>query len=567
MVSPPVSPEEPRGGVVLKGSLQPAGPLERIDRAFVLVRRGGFELAARAWLAGAVPALAVLAYFFAERVEGVGVLRLPAAAAIVAAFLVRSWVLSGVARVHVRALSDRAPIAAEGGGFLSVARTASVVGWGLWVWAWGLLVVSGAGPIGVALFLPWLALRGLAAPSWLARAGCTDASGWRGYAAAFRDTTHQRLESMLVEGLVLTALFGLAANLYGVFAVVVLVGRSFLGLEMALVDEFLSLRNTFVLLGVALVAAAALEPLRAALSAQVYVEARVRAEGLDLRAALEEAIRHTGQRVARTDAGRVALAVAAFGLASALTATGLAQPLTAPGPDAPPSSGLIAPAPSPEQLAGDAQARAQARDILDHDVFRDVEARRRDGVATLISRAFEALIELFVDTDGDSGAGQTSVPSMPLPGPTFFLVLGGLLVLCVGVFLVLTRRRAQEPQARILAVRESTPDPRDRSPDDWLGEATALAALGRHGEALRALYLATLVALDRRAWIRFEPSLTNWQYLRQLPSGSARDDFRALTRTFDRMVYGEQAADADDYARSRALAERILSSSRAEVGP
>jgi hypothetical protein len=114
---------------------------------------------------------------------------------------------------------------------------------------------------------------------------------------------------------------------------------------------------------------------------------------------------------------------------------------------------------------------------------------------------------------------------------------------------------------------EVIPDPRDRAPDDWLAEAASLAAQGRHAEALRALYLATLVALDRRAWIRFEPSLTNWQYLRQLPAGSTRDDFRVLTRTFDVKVYGEEPAGEADYRASRAVAERILAASRPSLPP
>ena len=82
-------------GVVVRSSLAAAGPLERIDRAFVLVRRAGLERALRAWLAGGLPALTLLAYYYVERVEGIGALRLPAALALVLAFLVRSWVLAG----------------------------------------------------------------------------------------------------------------------------------------------------------------------------------------------------------------------------------------------------------------------------------------------------------------------------------------------------------------------------------------------------------------------------------------------------------------------------------------
>ncbi len=581
--------------VVVRSSLAAAGPLERVDHAFVLVRRGGLELAGRALLAGAVPALALLAYYYAERVEGIGALRLPAAALLVASFIVRSWALAAVARAHVRALSEHAPIAAGAGGLVSVGRTAVVVGLGLWLWSWGLVLSAGGGAIGIALFVPWLAFRGLFAPSWLARAACAPESGWRAFRSALSDTTHQRMESFLVESFLLTALFGIAANLYGIFAFLVLVGRSFLGLEMALVDEFLSFRNTFVLLAVSLFAAVVLEPLRAALSAQVYVDARVRAEGLDLRSALDDAIARTSRRgksstEATEAASRAAVVLVAIGLglgtlvlvgASASAQDSFSQPADGQHTEsqsASEASPAATPQVSPEETASlpvaatpvdaahDEAAREAAREILARDIFHDVDTRRSEGLSELIERLLAWLLEQEAP---DAGAGDgIEAPSIPLPGPTFFIVVGVAFAIAVAVFLVLTRRRDEQLATRSVArTAEAVPDPRDRPPEEWLAEAGSLAAQGRYGEALRALYLATLVALDRRAWIRFESSLTNWQYLRQMPAGEAREDFRVLTRTFDVKVYGGEAASADDYARGRTLAERILRFSRPSLPP
>ncbi len=583
-------------GVVVRSSLAPAGPLERLDRAFVLVRQGGAELALRAWLGAGLPALAMLAYFYAERVEGIGALRLPAALAIVVSFLVRGWALANVSRAYVKALSERAPISPDAGGFLSVARTAVVVGLGLWVWSWGLLVAAGGGPIGIALFLPLLAFRGLVAPSWPARAGCASDAGLRAFGLAAKDTTHQRLESLLVESMLLLALFGLAANLYGIFTLVVLLGRSFLGLEMALVDEFLSFRNTFVLLGVTVVSAVALDPLRAALAAQVYVDARVRAEGLDLRAALDEAIAHTTRKPsrdtaatklasARGGADEVAGVIVCVALGLSAASAHAQAPLSNHERELTEESGfadVLPPSPadaaalaeavaeteaSAEAAAQDARVREQARAILADGIFEDVEARRREGLADLIGRLFEWIIEQFADQEIDPGSGGPALPSLPLPGPAFFIVMGVLFAIVVAIFLVLTRRRDDASVATQAVTKDAIPDPRDRSPDDWLGDAASLAAQQRWGEALRALYLATLVALDRRAWIRFEPSLTNWQYLRQMPSGLTREDFRTLTRTFDVKVYGEEPAAESDYRASRAIAERILHASRPSLPP
>lgn len=560
------------GRVRIRPSLAPAGAIERIDRAFVVVRRGGLRSAAQAMAGGALPALVLLGTYFAERVEGIGVLRLPAAALLVLAFIVRSWAVASAAREYVVMLTDLAPVDEHAGGLVSVGRTALVVAFGLWLWSWGLLLAAGAGPLGVASFLPWLALRGLVAPSWLARAGCDADSGLRAFRAAVGDSRLQRREGLAVESLLMLALFGIAIDLYGVFAFAVLVGRSFLGLELALLDQFLSLRNTFVLLAVTLLAAVLLEPLRAALSAQVYVDARVRAEGLDLRAALDEAIgRSTRRRSARgseTTATRAAVVLLAVGLASAVGSAEAQRsaPTTA---SAELGSEVDAAAPEEAALASgefDARARAMARAILARDIFRDVEARRRDGVREIVERLLAWLLDREVPAPAFTA--PSPAPTFPLPGPSFFVALGIALALAVVAFLVWTRR-ADEAETTSAAVDStgSPSDPRERGPDDWLAEATALAASHRFGPALRALYLATLVALDRHAWIRLEPSATNWQYLRQLPRGAARDHFQALTRAFDRKVYGADDVSAGDYREARELVDRILASAAASARP
>ena len=78
-------------------------------------------------------------------------------------------------------------------------------------------------------------------------------------------------------------------------------------------------------------------------------------------------------------------------------------------------------------------------------------------------------------------------------------------------------------------------------------------------------------ANDGAPWARAATQLTivRWapKYLRQMPTGPARDDFRVLTRTFDVKVYGEEPAGEEDYQASRAIAERILSASRPSLAP
>ena len=98
----------------------------------------------------------------------------------------------------------------------------------------------------------------------------------------------------------------------------------------------------------------------------------------------------------------------------------------------------------------------------------------------------------------------------------------------------------------------SLPHALRRHPAAWAMAATFALSL-----LLRALYLATLASLDRGRLIEFEPSKTNWQYIRAMPRGEARKLFADFTVIFDRKWYGHEPANADDYAACRRLAEQI----------
>ena len=100
---------------------------------------------------------------------------------------------------------------------------------------------------------------------------------------------------LIVELLALFGTIGLFANLYALVSFSLLLADSLLGLDVAFVSTFLSPDNAFVLLLVSAVALVLLEPLRAAISAQAFVDARTRRDGADLHAAVDAGDR-AGQR-------------------------------------------------------------------------------------------------------------------------------------------------------------------------------------------------------------------------------------------------------------------------------
>lgn len=540
-------------------SLMPEGPLSRIDRAIALVRAGGSDGLVRALGAGALPALAVLAGYWLERVEGVFDFRLGLAAVLVAAFCLRSILLADVARAHVRALWDAVELPARAGRPASVASAACWVAVALVLWSVPLLSASLLGPIGVAVAVPMLAIRGMNAPGWLARVACTEEGGLTALRGAFVDNARQRGEGFVVELLLWLGTLGLTINLLAAAGTVLLLSRSLFGLEMALVDQFLSWRNTFAMLCAALVAMVLMEPLRAALSAIGYAHARVQGEGLDVRAAIDEAIEHAGRR--RQRPRNAAAALVLLGMVVGPAAARAQEPTPDPVGNEAAAPLATDPATTEEALARDAEVRDHAARVLSGDEYREFGDDRGRGLRDLIVRLLD---EWFGDEPESPDVANPGGLSLPLPGPTFFIVIGVLLAIAVAVYLLLARERAlPRPESTTVAAARAE-DPRDRAPAEWLDAASALAAEGKFREALRALYLATLVALDRRQAITFDPTLTNWQYLRQLAGNHMRSDFRELTRIFDHKWYGREETVEVDYQVCRELAERLLA--RAERG-
>lgn len=559
--------------------LRPAGPIDMLDRALLLARRGGFARAGRACFAGAVPAAVIAGIYYLERVEGVRGLRPLFGLALVVAWCLRALIASGVAREGALALWDGMPLPQGAGRPIDVVRTALVVGLGLWVWAWLLVVGSLGGALGVVLVLPFFALRGAVAPSWIARAGCSPVGGFRAFLSAASDNSETRAAGVLMEGLVLLGALGLTINVYALLGFGALIGRSFFGLELALVDAFLSPDNAFVLLGVFLASLVLLEPLRAASAAVQFVDARVRQEGLDLRAAVDDAIAATTRpgsgsasstSASTSDSSSSSSVRAALVLVALLTLGAGSARAQDPPTLAPNELSSTAPTEQPavEPLAtsfsddlGDTEVRGKVDDVLARPEFREFADARGKAIQEFLSK----LLEWLFRPREPERVPQIPMFNVPLPGGWFFMLIGAGLILAVIAYLLLTRLRMTTSATGSAVAAISSTDLRERPPEEFLDDAGTLAEKGQLREALRALYLATLVALDRRRLITFDPHRTNWQYLRQMPRSEARTLFADFTRIFDHKWYGAEPTTRADYDACRALATRIVAQRAAEA--
>jgi hypothetical protein len=77
-------------------------------------------------------------------------------------------------------------------------------------------------------------------------------------------------------------------------------------------------------------------------------------------------------------------------------------------------------------------------------------------------------------------------------------------------------------------------------------------------QAIRALYLATLVHLHRERRIDYNKAFTNWMYVRQFRGeGDQRGTLERLTRTFDEIWYGDRPCDEPRYRAFEAGARSL----------
>jgi len=94
--------------------------------------------------------------------------------------------------------------------------------------------------------------------------------------------------------------------------------------------------------------------------------------------------------------------------------------------------------------------------------------------------------------------------------------------------------------------------------DDWERFARLWLDRGEVRQAIRALYLATLVHLHRERLIEYNRALTNWTYVRRFRGeGEQRSTLEQLTRVFDEVWYGDRPCGEPHYRAFEAGARAL----------
>ncbi len=408
----------------------------------------------------------------------------------------------------------------------------------------------------------------------------------------------------------------LALNVHLMTQMVLSLGRGLFGFDVTFVERFTSLDNPTWLATVAAVTFALFEPVRAATSTLMLIDGRVRQEGLDLIAQVEQLPR-------RKKPKGVALAIA-LTLCFALPAraeSALVEraakltdecamrvdlaPLERQGiPDDEQSSltRLIArverrvfedddcdaaEADLREGLRLYAELQAQPAPLDAQDTARKILSRREFQTSNDPERAaeeepppdepgwlaklFKALWEwLNKQRDEDREAPpEVEVSASPAMAGANAVMIGAIVLVAAVLLFILIRsfKRKQPGQTELDETGGLTQQPLDhdtmsalsKPPETWAGLADELAAKGEYREAIRHLYLALLSRLHRDGVIDYDPTLSNWEYLFAFKGASSlKAGFKDLTRRFDFAWYGNLGVDSLAYAMFRKVAEPLL---------
>ncbi|MGB1253746.1 MAG: DUF4129 domain-containing protein [Candidatus Promineifilaceae bacterium] len=95
------------------------------------------------------------------------------------------------------------------------------------------------------------------------------------------------------------------------------------------------------------------------------------------------------------------------------------------------------------------------------------------------------------------------------------------------------------------------------SADAAFQQAETLAKNSDYRQAVRYLYLSTLLSLDERGLLRYDRSKTNREYLRTVAGSDVSPTLRSVVEVFDRVWYGFQPIDAASYEQYAATVRRL----------
>jgi hypothetical protein len=527
------------------------GPIEQLEESVALLRRAPASAAA-AYLAGAVPFLLALLFFWADMSRGA-----------------MAWQRCSVAALGVTLLYlwKRTCHSRFGAILRATAAGAEPVRWTPRDWlaaaglharlsTWSLLLLFPAFLVLVPLAWVYAYHQSLTAVSEAPSRDAAEAGARAARMARLWPYSNHYALPILT-------LFSLFVLINLVFAIVMLPSllKSFLGIESWFTRTTDWIFDTTFLAAVFALAHLCTDPLVKAFYALRCHRGDARRTGLDLLAEL--------RRLAPGTRAAAAAALLLTGLPAAAPAAfeRMAAPVPAAAPIPSPSPAAI---PAAELDAGLRRVLARPefawrlpREAVDESaeprtwlgrmlaaVGRGMKAAVRwlGRLADRIAKAFGRWLRRGANEASGSGGGGLG-EELRVFG---WILLGGIAAVVAAQAVRLWRARRRKPaQAKTPTVAADAPDLDDESllatqlpEDDWLALAARMREAGDLRKALRAVFLATLACLARLEWIAVSRAKSNLEYRREVDrrARAATPAFDEDVRLFERSWYGPHPA-------------------------
>jgi hypothetical protein len=172
------------------------------------------------------------------------------------------------------------------------------------------------------------------------------------------------------------------------------------------------------------------------------------------------------------------------------------------------------------------------------------EFAQPDNAGNPVQQFFQQLAQAVLRWLNSLFGGSTSAPG--LPSEIFTVIISALLIVILYfVFKDVFGSLASEAELAGTAPGEGQPLTASLASQ----KAVDLAGGGDYRAAVRYLYLSALLLLDERGLLRYNRTLTNREYLQQVRGQpDLEDNLRWIVDEFDRVWYGFQPIDREEYA-------------------
>lgn len=174
------------------------------------------------------------------------------------------------------------------------------------------------------------------------------------------------------------------------------------------------------------------------------------------------------------------------------------------------------------------------------EILRRPEFQWQEEQPSLLERIWEWFTQQLINMLPNEAPGGRIV--------TVLLVIAG--VLAIGVILYFVIRRLRREIAPDIEPGAAGVDGEPQDASLAMDRARDLSKIGDYRQALRYLYLSTLLLLEERGLIRYDRSRTNLEYLQSIGDHpQLATHLREIIHIFERSWYGLQIPDAQTYDR------------------